>query len=162
MNKLALTIRFLLFTVFFLAGALAVVLAILAHPELYNYYHNRASLQELAAQNEKIRDLTDQYDARIALIESEPAILRRFSATAFNRKPEAPDTVFPDAAGQQLRAETQKILKAELEPQPVDPLPPWLQRVILPKTRTALFLSGAALVILTFIFFGTPRQKQTS
>ncbi len=160
MNRLALTIRFLLFTVFFLSGAVAVVLSILAHPELYNYYHNRATLEEVAAQNKKIADLTDQYAARIALIESEPAILKRFTATTFNRKPEAPDTVFPAAGSEKLRAETEKILKSEQTVQSVDPLPDWLQRVIVPQTRMALFLSGAGLILLSFIFFGTPRYKR--
>lgn len=141
---------------------MAVVLSILAKPELYNYYHNRAALDDLASQNEKIKDLTDQYAARITLIESEPSILERFSTTTFNRKPEAPDTVFPEAGSEKLRAETEKMLKTELAPRPVDPLPTWLKRVIVPKTRRALFLSGAALVILTFIFFGTPHREHTA
>lgn len=145
---------------FFLSGAAAVVLSILAHPELYNYYHNRATLEEVAAQNKKITDLTDQYAARIALIESEPAILKRFSATTFNRKPEAPDTVFPDAGSEMLRTETEKILRTAQAVRPVDPLPDWLQRVIMPRTRMALFLSGSGLILLSFIFFGTPRYKR--
>jgi hypothetical protein len=158
MNRSALTIRFLFFCLFFLAGAFAVVLSILARPELYDYYHNRAVLDELHAQNEKIVDLTDQYAARIELIETNPDILDRFSAAAFNRTPSAPDTVFPRTSNEQLRAETEKLLKAQTPP-PVDPLPKWLGRIIDPGTRTALFLAGTALLIITFIFFGTPRPN---
>ena len=159
MNKLALTIRFLLFCLFFLVGASAIVLSILAHPELENYYHNRAMLDQLRQQNQTIIQLTTGYDARIKLIETEPNILTRFSAAAFGQQPEAPDTVFPEAANESLRADTEDILKTETPPAPVDPIPTPLARVLEPKTRRALFLAGTALVLVTFIFFGTPRQK---
>ena len=161
MNRLALTIRFLFFVVFFLAGACAVVLAILAKPELQNYYQNRAMLDQLHQQNERIRKLTDQYAARVELIETEPGILHRFSATTFGQKPQTPDTIFPEAGNEKLRAETEKILKTELEPEPIDPIPVWLKRVMDPKTRMALFLSGTALILITFIFFGSIRKKST-
>ena len=160
MNRLTLTIRFLLFCLFFLAGASAVVLAIVAKPELQNYYKNRAMLDQLHQQNEKIKELTDQYAARVELIETEPGILHRFSATTFGQKPQAPDTVFPEVANEKLRAETEKILKTELEPEPIDPIPVWLRRVSDPAIRTALFLSGTALILVTFIFFGSIRQKK--
>jgi len=159
MNRLVLTIRFLLFCLFFLAGASAVVLAILAKPELQNYYRNRDMLGQLHQQNEKIRDLTDQYDARVKLIEAEPEILHRFSTTTFGQKPQAPDTIFPEVTNEKLRSETEKILRTELEPKPIDPIPVWLRRVSESQTRTALFLSGTALILVTFIFFGSTCPK---
>jgi len=161
LNRLALTIRFLLFTVFFLAGAFAIVLSMLARPELYDYYQSRAALEQIHAQNKRIVDLTEQYAARIALIESNPDILSRFSISTFGRKPEAPDTVFPPEASEKLKAETEKILKAETAPSPVEPLPGWMHRIIRASTRMALFLAGAALIMVTFIFFGTPRSTRT-
>jgi len=154
MNRAALIFRFLLFCLFFLVGAGAVILSILARPELYDYYHNRAALDELHLQNQKIADLTEQYTARVELIEANPEILQRFSTATFNRRPTEPDTVFPEAAGEQLRAETQ--------PPPKDPLPAWLSRILTPPNRTALFLAGTGLILLTFIFFGTPRQKHAA
>ena len=160
MNRLALTIRFLFFMVFFVAGAFAIVLAMLARPELYDYYRNRAALEELAARNERIVELTSQYAGRIEVIESNPEILARLSASTFGRKPAAPDTVFPAAASAQLRAETEKMLAAEMAPAPADPLPAWMNRVIKTSTRTALFLAGAALIMITFIFFGSPEKTQ--
>ncbi len=159
MDKLALTTRFLLFCLFFLIGASAIVLSILARPELENYYNNRAMLDELRKQNKTITQLTTEYDARIKLIETEPNILTRFSTAAFGQKPQAPDTVFPKAANEALRSDTERILKTETQPAPVDPIPIWLARIIEPRTRTALFLSGTALILITFIFFGTQRTK---
>ena len=162
MNKPALTTRFLLFTVFFLAGLSAIVLSILAHPELYSYYHNRAALDELGAQNQKIEELTAQYTARIELIESEPNILSRFSATTFGQKPTAPDTAFPGVGNETLRAETEKLLKAEAPPEPADPIPNWLNRIMEPTMRIALFLAGTALILITFIFFGSTHPKDAA
>ncbi len=158
MQKITLTIRFLLFTVFFLAGAGAIVLSMLAAPELENFYKNRALLDELRKQNERIAELTDGYADRIKLIESEPNILTRFSTAAFGQEPEAPDTVFPKATNEALRAETEKILNTEFEPAPIDPLPRWLRRILEPGTRKALFLTGAGLILVNFIFFGTTRK----
>jgi hypothetical protein len=148
-----------LFTVFFLAGATTVVLAILARPELENYFQNRAKLRQLAEQNQRIRELTDQYAAQIALIESEPDILKRFSTSTFGVKPTAPDTVFPESGNEKLRAETERILQTELEPKPIDPIPGWLKRPLDPTIQIALLLSGSALMLITFIFFSAPRIK---
>jgi hypothetical protein len=158
MNRSALTTRFLLFCLFFFPGAGAVILAILARPELYDYYHSRTALDQIHAQNRKLADLAEQYDARIALIEANPAILARFSNAAFNRTPDDPDTAFPRPDNARLRAETEKLLKTQTPP-PADPLPPWLARITTPANRTALFLAGTGLLLITFIFFGTPRTK---
>lgn len=159
MIRAVLIIRFVLFLIFFLAGAGAIVLAILARPELEDYFKNRAMLEQIEAQNETLKSLTDQYAAQVALIESEPNILQRFSVTTFGHKPSAPDTVFPEADNADLRAEADKILKAEPQPQPVDPVPAWLARILEPKIRKALFATGCGLILITFIFFGTTRTK---
>jgi hypothetical protein len=153
--KVLLTIRFVLFSLFFLAGAGAMVLAILARPELENYYHNRARLAAIQAQNDTIRDLTDQYAAQAALIEADPNILYRFSATTFGRKPTAPDTVFPEGSNAALRAAAEAIIADQLEPPPAEPTPGWLLRILEPNIRRGLFLTGCGLVLMTFIFFGT-------
>lgn len=157
------TIRFLWFCLFFTVGAGAMTLAILAEPELMNYYMSRRALQEVYAQNEQIKELTDQYIARIQLIEQEPAVLERIRVLAFNQPLEREDTVFPRGDNQRLRQKTQALfdmLEAKNNTSP--PLPAWLQRCIQPNIRRALFLAGAALAMLTFIFFGSPRQvRQT-
>lgn len=160
MYRFLLITRFVLFTVFFLVGASTVVLAILARPELENYYQNRAKLRQLAEQNEHIKELTNQYTAQIALIESEPDILKRFSSSTFGVKPTAPDTVFPESDNEKLRAETERILQTELQPPPIDPIPGWLKRPLDPTIQFALLLSGAGLMLITFIFFGAPRTPK--
>jgi hypothetical protein len=159
LSKLALTIRFLWFCLFFGVGAGAMTLAILAEPELLNYYLSRRALDEVYAQNEKIKELTDQYTAQIQLIEQEPNVLDRIRVLAFNQPPQKEDTVFPRGDDQRLRQKTQDLFKMlEAKQHPPRPLPAWLERCIQPKIRRALFLAGAALAMLTFIFFGSPRR----
>lgn len=138
------------------------VVAILATPELKDYYTNREMLRRIEVQNEKIKSLTAQYTAQVKLIESEPNILSRFSATTFTRKPGAgaSDAVIPEARDAQLRSEAEKLLAEQAAAQlNADPIPAWLARILEPKIRRALFLTGCGLVLITFIFFGTTRQK---
>jgi hypothetical protein len=155
---LALTIRFLWFCLFFTVGAGAMTLAILIEPELMNYYMSRRALQDIYAQNEQIKEMTDQYIARIQLIEQEPAVLDRIRVLAFNQPLEREDTVFPRGDNQHLRQKTQALFEMlEAKNNAGTPMPAWLQRCSQPNIRRALFLAGAALAMLTFIFFGSPR-----
>ena len=159
MNRIALITRFILFSVFFLAGAAAMVLSIIAEPELMNYYESRAALVKIQEQNITIENLTDKYAAQIALIESEPNILDRFIPMTFGQKPQAPDTAFPQVQNQTLQTETEKLMERIEQTPAVEPIPTWLARVIEPRNQRGLFLSGAGLIIITFIYFGTNKSR---
>lgn len=130
-------------------------LAILVEPELMNYYLSRQALAAVYAQNEQIKELTDQYTAQIQLIEQEPSVLDRIRPLAFNQPVWRPDTAFPQAS-QSLRQQADALF-AQLQQRQnaAPPLPMWLQRCVQPKIRQALFLSGGALSLMTFIFFGS-------
>ena len=159
MTVLALIIRFLFFGVFFLAGASAMVLSIIAEPELTEYYESRRALIEIEQQNKTIQDLTDKYSAQIALIESEPNILERFIPLTFGQKPKEPDTAYPQSHNPVLKAETEKLLERIEKTPELEPTPAWLERVIEPGTRRGLFGAGAGLTIVTFIFFGLNKEQ---
>ena len=159
MYKLALTIRFLLFAVFFLAGASAIVLSVLAEPDLKEYYNNRAALAQIQQQNEKIASLTDQYAKLIERIESEPNMLDRVIPLTFGHKPQAADTAFPEVQDQSLQTETDSLLDQIENKPPVSPMPTWFERILEPKIKRGLFLSGAGLILINFIFFGTTSGK---
>lgn len=158
MNRLALTIRFLLFGTFFSAGVGAIVLSILAEPELLNYYKSREALTEIQKQNEKIKDLTGQYTSQIAMIESDPNILERFVPLTFGQKPQAPDTAFPQVQDPTLQTETEKFLEQIQNTPETEAVPAWLARVIQPRNRKGLFCAGAGLILITFIFFGLNKE----
>jgi len=159
MQKMALTVRFVLFGVFFLAGTGAIVLSILADPELKNYYQSRAALDQIQRQNEKTISLASQYETLIGRIESEPNILDRLIPLTFGHKPYAADTAFPRVQNHTLQAETDELLKQIENTSPAEPIPAWFGRILEPKIRRGLFLSGAGLVLVTCIFFGTNKGK---
>lgn len=158
MYRIALITRFVLFGVFFLAGASAMVLSIIAEPELTNYYQSRNAMLEIEQQNKTIQELTDKYSAQIALIESEPNILERFIPMTFGQKPQAPDTAYPEVQNPVLQDETEKLLQRIEHTPELEPTPAWLKRVIEPKTRRGLFGAGAGLILVTFIFFGLNKE----
>jgi hypothetical protein len=159
MHKLALTIRLLVFAIFFLAGSSAIVLSILAEPELKNYYQSRAALAQIRQQNEKIHSLISQYDVLIGRIESEPNILDRLIPLTFGHTPQAADTAFPQVQDDALKAETEKLVKQIETPAPTESMPNWFTRLLKPKIQRGLFLSGAGLILITCIFFATSKGK---
>ena len=162
MQKLVATIRFVLFGIFFLAGAGAIVLSILADPELKEYYQSRAALAQIQRQNEKILSLTSQYETLIGRIESEPNMLDRLIPLTFGHKPQAADTAFPQVQNKTLQTETEKLLKQIENTPPIEPMPAWFARILEPKIRRGLFLSGAGLILITCIFFVTTKKQLIS
>jgi len=159
MNRLALTVRFILFAVFFLIGAGAIVLSILTDPELKEYCQSRAALAQIRQQNEKIADLTSQYETLISKIESNPELLERLIPLTFGRQPKTGTAVAP-SANQPLQVQTEELLdRIKNTPAENKPFPVWLARILERKNRQGLFLAGAGLILITFIFFGSTKEK---
>lgn len=159
MQKIAVTIRFILFAGFFLAGSTAIVLSILAEPDLKEYYQNRAALARIKQQNEKIISLTGQYETLIGRIESDPKMLDRLIPLTFGHQPQAADTAFPKVQDPTLQTEAEKLMNQIQNSTPAEMTPAWFARILNPKIRQGLFLSGAGLVLITCIFFGTNKGK---
>lgn len=158
-SKATLIIRFLFFCLFFIVGVSAILLSILAEPELVNYYTSQDLLLQIEQQNKRIISLTAQYQAQIDLIEAEPDVLKRLAPITFRTpgaQSESPDS---QAKNQLLKAEAQKLQQQMTSPPKTDPVPRWLTRIIEPKIRRGLFASGAGLILITFIFFGTTRNQ---
>jgi len=162
MRYLLLTIRYLLFCLFFAAGAAALAMGLLIDPEIVNYYQSRAELEQTLADNRKIASVTEQYRAPIALIESEPNILRRLEQITLGQSPAEKDTAYPQVYDPELFKTAKKILEQTTKPAAVPALPEWVQRCSIPGRRRALMLAGAALIIVAFIFFGASRRKAIS
>ncbi len=162
MKYLLLTIRYLLFCLFFAAGAAALTLALLIDPEVVNYYKSRAQLEQTLKDNQKISSVTEQYKSQIALIESEPNVLRRLEQITFGQPPVEKDTSYPGVYDPALMKTAEEILKKTQKPSGKAELPKWVQRCSIPKYRRALMLAGAGLIMVAFIFFNTPRRKTVS
>jgi hypothetical protein len=154
-------IRYIVFCVFFAAGAGAIALSFLVGTEMTPYFRSCAGLDKTLKDNEKIQSLNSQYQDLIALIEREPNVLSRLQDAAMGRAPQQrTDVVYPSGYNPQLTAASRQVLD---ETEPTDPnagTPAWVQRCARPKMRSALFLSGAGLILITFMLFGgSPKTK---
>ena len=158
MAKGSAILRYLLFCIFFAAGAGAVALSILIDPEITNYYQSRLQLRRVEERNVRMERLIDQYDGQIRLLESDPNLLAKLQAFTFGYEPDIEGVILPKASKEELAA-AKAALFAELDAQSQEQLvPQWVHRCAEPKNRKVLFVAGCGLLIITFIFFGTPRR----
>ena len=154
MTRSVAVLRFIFFCVFFGIGSGAMTLAILAG-EINDYYRSKDRLAVTQRQIENIKTLTAQYDAQLRQIEKDPNTLSRLKQVTFGEKPQAQDTAFPRAS--ELEAAAAALFEDQKTPQLSRTVPQWAKRISHTKTRKALFLAGAVLILLAFVFFGTPK-----
>lgn len=162
-TRLGYVIRFVCFCIFFTIGAGTITFSILLEPELTTYYRNRQTLAQIEAENKKIEDLTQKYQMQIDLIRQEPNLLRRLERVTFGKALQTPEKQMPPVNPDKNLQQAAKSVLAEMETQPEpSPLPDWLQRCIQPNIRISLFLAGSGLVLITFLFFGSPSAQKST
>ena len=152
MTRSVAVLRFVFFCVLFAIGSGAMTLAIHAG-EINDYYHSKDMLEVTQQQIESIKSLTAQYDAQLRQIERDPNTLSRLKQVTFGEKPHAEDTAFPKAS--ELDAAAAALLEDQQNQEQPPAVPQWAQHISHTNTRKALFLAGAILVLLAFVFFGT-------
>ncbi len=152
---------FVLFCVFFAAGVGAIALSILVD-EAQSYYNSKDLLAKTESDNEKVQSLDADYDVLIKHIQQNPQVLKRLKRVTLGQEPQTEDTVFPKVSQQQLEAASQALL-GDLQSSLIKPcIPQWLRHCAEPRSRHILFFSGAGLVLVAFVFFGTPSRKLTT
>ena len=160
MAKGSAILRYLLFCIFFTAGAGAIALSILIDPEIRNYYQSRLQLRQVEEGNVRMERLITQYDAQIRQLESDPNLLTKLETFTFGHEPDLEGVILPKASKEELAA-AKEALFAELDEQKDAQLvPQWVHRCAKPKNRKVLFVAGCGLIVITFIFFGTPRRHR--
>ncbi len=160
MAKGSAILRYLLFCVFFAAGAGAVALSILIDPEISNYYQSRLQLRQVEEGNVRMERLITQYDAQIQQLERDPNLLTNLQTFTFGHEPDIEGVILPKASKEELAA-AKEALFAELNKQKdAQLIPQWVHRCGEPKNRKVLFVAGCGLIVITFIFFGTPRRHR--
>ena len=160
MAKGSAILRYLLFCIFFTAGAGAIALSILIDPEIGDYYQNRLQLRQVEETNVQMEKLIAQYDAQIQQLESDPNLLTKLQNFTFGHEPDIEGVILPKASEEELAA-AKEALFAELDEQKDAQLvPQWVHRCGKPKNRKVLFVAGCGLILITFIFFGTPHRHR--
>ncbi len=151
-------IRFFIFCVFFAIGLSALGLSILCD-ELVSYYRSRDMLNALEASNDKLRLLDEDYDVLLEQLRANPGVLRRAARVTLGSVAEDINAVYPQATAEELAAARATLMRDSDKASTEVTLPEWLERIRQPRRRFGLFLSGAALILIAFIFFGSTRKN---
>ncbi len=145
-------LHFLLFVLFFSAGAVALGTAVLSD-DLIRYGRSRQVLNEAQLSIERLESLNQEYDALLAQLEKDPSLLRRIAPVTLGAEPADPCAVYPRAKARELAAARQALL-AQAGQESVPPaVPQWLERCSEPRRKIALFIAGAGLVLISLVFF---------
>jgi hypothetical protein len=103
--------------------------------------------------------LNADYAALLEQLEKDPNVIKRIAAATLGTRPDAKDTVYPKVTPEQLDA-ARKVLTGATKEQPPEPVTPdWIARCSEPRRRTVLFLAGAFLILISFIWFGPAKDR---
>lgn len=131
--------------------------------DLIRPYRNKQLLIADQQTVKRLKSLTDDYDALLKLLREDPNLVKRLASGTLGTDPPDQNTVYPTATPEQLNA-ARKALTEDSDRQISEPtLPHWLTRCSKGPQRIILFVAGAALILVSFIWFGSakpPRQKQ--
>lgn len=154
-------IRALLFVVFFSVGAAALSFSVLCE-DLLRYYHNKQLLRAAGESSNRLESLNADYDALLWQLEEDPNLVRRIAPATLGTEPADANAVYPKATAEQLAA-ARKTLTEDLNKQSDEQeMPHWIIRCGEPYRRIILFLAGAFLVLISFIWFGSTGRPSRS
>lgn len=153
-------LRTLFFFILFGVGTGALALATLSN-DIDTYYRQRRALVLAEVHLDTLRKLNADYDGLLEQIESEPNNLERLIPVVMGKRPEEPNTAFPEARLSTLMRAKQALASYQQAPH-IPEIPAWLERIRNPKRRRGLFASGGALVLIALIWFGIERRRPAS
>jgi hypothetical protein len=149
-------IRALLFAAFFSIAAASLAVSVLCS-DLVRYYSNKHLLKEAQESLNQLKSLNADYDALLSSIEKNPNLIKRIAPATLGTKPEDANAIYPRVRAEQLAA-ARKALADPNRPYTKPAIPKWLTRCSEPRRRIALFLTSAALILVSFIYFGPTKQ----
>jgi len=148
------TIRILVFVLFFTIGLSVLTLSLL-FGDLYAYYQNRQILAEAERNIEKLKALNDDYDALLRQLQGDTQFARRLAPATLGIEPKEKDVAYPQETASQLAVARIALMKeTEKQSQKEPILPRWVERCSQPNRRLALFIAGSALILIAFVYFG--------
>ena len=146
-------IRAFLFVVFFSIAAASLSVSILCD-ELLRYYTSRQLLKVAEGTLSRLESLNTDYDLLLQQLEEDPNLVRHIAPAALGAEATDGNVVYPRASAEQLAA-AKKVLMEGSDQQFCAPMVPgWIVRCSRPTHRFVLFLAGAFLVLISFIWFG--------
>jgi hypothetical protein len=153
--------RVVAFILFFSVGA-AVLSATVLCDDAIEYFHNKSLLEQADSNLKKLETLDSDYDNVLKHLEGDPCQLARLAPATLGIEPNEPNTVYPRATADKLAAARRALIEKPDEQTNEQSIPPWLDSCCRWPRRHTLFFSGAALVLISFIFFGPTRRPTRS
>jgi hypothetical protein len=150
-------IRTVVFVVFFSIGA-AVLSATTLCDDLLEYYYYKGLLKQSEEHLKKLESLNTDYDTLLAQFENNPKELARLAPATLGIEANEPNTAYPRATADKLAAARRALAAEPNQTTIIEGVPPWLGLCCHWPRRHILFISGATLVLISFIFFGPTRD----
>jgi hypothetical protein len=150
-------IRFFWFVIFFSVGAAALSLSILAS-DLMRYYQNKHLLRISQNYLAQLESLNTDYDILLQQLENDPNIIKRIAPATLGTEPADTESISPKVTPEQLEMAREALKYADTQQNEQPPIPQWLERTMDPRRRTVLFLAGAFLILIAFIWFGPAKN----
>ncbi|MCK4914103.1 MAG: hypothetical protein KAS69_05865 [Planctomycetes bacterium] len=146
--------RVFIFVVFFGIGAAALGVSILSG-DLLRFYYGRSRLEAAKESVLRLQSLNSDYDALLKQVQTEPNITERIAkATLGEQSAETnANIIYPKATFEQLAVAKETLAKNSNCDAVKPAIPRWLERCSKSPNRLALFLSGAFLILISFIWF---------
>jgi hypothetical protein len=154
------TLRMFVFIVFFSIGAAAMSISILCD-ELLRYYHNKQALNSAQESTERLKSLNDDYDVLLEQMKDDPNFINRALPVTLGIEANEPNTIHPKATAEQLAAAKEALTADVNDKTTASLVPDWLNRCSEPRRRAVLFVTGAVLILISFMYFG-PAKKSFS
>ncbi|UCF42482.1 MAG: hypothetical protein JSV99_07725 [Planctomycetota bacterium] len=151
-------IRVLLFVLFFSIGA-AVLSGSVLCDDLVHYYQNEQQLRQSLELMERLKALDADYDALLRQLEDDPNFVKRIAPATLGTEPEDEETVYPEVTVEQLEAARRILMAGAEERTDESGVPDWIVRCSRVPQRTALFVSGAFLILISFICFAPAEDR---
>ena len=150
-------IRTVAFVVFFSVGA-AVLSATTLCDDLLEYYYYKGLLAQAESHLKKLESLNTDYDTLLAQIEGNPKELARLAPATLGIEINEPNTAYPRATVSKLAAARRALAEEPNQITITQGVPPWLCLSCRWPRRHILFISGATLVLISFVFFGPTKD----
>jgi len=152
------TLRMFVFIVFFSIGAAALSISVLCD-ELLQYYHNKQALNSAQESTERLKSLKADYDVLLEQFKKDPNFIDRIVPVTLGIEANEPNTIHPKATAEQLAAAKEALTTDANDKTTAFPVPDWLNRCSEPRRRAVLFVTGAILILISFMYFGPPKKS---
>jgi len=150
-------LRTLLFVILFSIGAAAMSIALLCD-DLLQYYRNKQLVKAAEVSLERLKSLNTDYDLLLQRLEDDPNLIERIVPAILGAEAGDKDTIYPKLTPEQLDAARKALTEGPNQQFREPIIPDWLTRCSKPRRRIMLFLSGAVLILISLVWFGSGKQ----